>query len=84
MATAFSMVSNDLEDIMKTPESAGNKHEQARDIAEEALEKLVQGKDSEADALIEKAKKIDRTGVEELLEDLEEDAEARGELPAKR
>jgi len=50
------------------------KHEQARKLAEEALEKYATGHPGEADRMVEKAKNIDRSAVVELVEELEEDA----------
>lgn len=50
------------------------RHEQARKLAEGALEKYAAGHPGEADRMVEKAKKIDRTAVVELVEELEEDA----------
>lgn len=51
-----------------------DKHEKALDLTEEALEKLKDGDQAAADALIEQAKALDETAPEEVLHDLEEDA----------
>ncbi len=51
-----------------------DKHEQARDLAEEALEALDEGDEARADALIAEAKKLDKSAVIEVVKDLEEDA----------
>ncbi len=51
-----------------------DKHEQALDLTEEALEKLKEGDQAAADALVEQAKALDKTAPEEVLHDLEEDA----------
>lgn len=51
---------------------ASNKHEQARDLAEDALEALDSGNEKRADALIEKAKKLDPSALEEVVEELDE------------
>jgi predicted transcriptional regulator len=52
-----------------------NKRERAHDIAEEGLDKLIEG-DTEADEkLIDKAKQIDPKSVEELAEEVERDKE---------
>lgn len=59
--------------------ASDDKHEKARELTEQALDKLEQGKESAADALIEQAKKIDPTAVAEVVEDLDEDAADRGE-----
>ena len=54
-----------------------DKHEAARDLTEQALDKLEQGDDKGADRLVEKAKKLDESAVEEVVADLDEDAAAR-------
>jgi hypothetical protein len=54
-----------------------DKHEKAVDLTEEALGKLADGDQKAADALIEKARKLDRTGPEEVVRDLDEDAARR-------
>jgi phage shock protein A len=51
-----------------------DKHEQARDLGEQALDAMDQGDEAKADALIEKAKQIDKTALEELVQDLDEGA----------
>ncbi len=51
-----------------------DRHEKARDLGEAALGKLAEGREAEADRLIERAKKLDETALEEIVEDLEEDA----------
>ena len=51
-----------------------DKHDKALDLTAEALEKLKQGDQAGADALVEKAKALDKTAPEEVLHDLEEDA----------
>ena len=51
-----------------------DKHEKARDLTEQALEALVEGDETKADELIDKAKKLDRSAVVEVVEDLDEDA----------
>lgn len=48
-------------------------HEQARDLAEDALDKMAHGDDKGADKLIEASRKIDPTAAEEVVQDLEED-----------
>ena len=55
------------------------KHEQARGLTEQALEQYAKGNAKEADKLVEQAKKIDRSAVEEVVQELEEDAAQRGE-----
>ncbi len=51
-----------------------DKHEQARELGEEALEALDKGNEKKADELIDKAKKLDKTALTELVEDLNEGA----------
>ena len=52
-----------------------DKHEKALDLTEEALEKLSDGDEKAADALIEQAKKLDKSAPAEIVKDLDEDAE---------
>jgi uncharacterized protein Yka (UPF0111/DUF47 family) len=59
--------------------SSGEKHDQARGLTEQALEEYAKGNPQEADKLVEQAKKIDRSAVEEVVQELEEDAAQRGE-----
>ena len=54
-----------------------DKHEKARDMTEQALEALVEGDDAKADKLIDEAKKLDRSAVVEVVEDLDEDAASK-------
>lgn len=54
-----------------------DKHEKARDLTEQALDALVEGDEARADKLIDKAKKLDPSAVEEVVEDLDEDAASR-------
>ncbi len=51
-----------------------DKYEHARDLAEQALEALDKGDEAQADALLAKAKKLDKSAVVELVQELEEDA----------
>ena len=53
---------------------ADDKHEQARDLAEEALAALDEGDEARADRLIAEAKKLDKSAVVEVIQDLDEDA----------
>lgn len=50
------------------------RHEKARDLAEDALGELAKGREDKADRLIEEAKKLDQSALEEVVEDLDEDA----------
>ena len=52
-----------------------NKRERAHDIAEEGLDKVVEGDTEAGEKLIDKAKKIDPKAVEELAEEVERDKE---------
>ena len=51
-----------------------DKHEQARDLGEQALDAMDKGDEAKADALIDKAKKLDKTALEEVVAELDEDA----------
>ena len=59
--------------------TSSEKHDQARGLTEQALEQYAKGNAKEADKLVEQAKKIDRSAVEEIVQELEEDAAQRGE-----
>jgi uncharacterized protein HemY len=50
-----------------------NKRERAHDIAEEGLDKLIEGDTEAGEKLIDKAKQIDPKAVEELAEEVERD-----------
>ena len=52
-----------------------NKRERARDIAEEGLDKIIEGDSQTGEKLIDQAKKIDPKGVEELAEEVEREKE---------
>ena len=52
----------------------GERHEKARDLAEDALGALAKGQEGKADRLIEEAKKLDESALEEVVQDLDEDA----------
>ena len=56
---------------------ADDKHTEALDLTDQALEKLVAGDEAAADELIAKAKKLDPSAPKEVLQDLDEDAETR-------
>jgi hypothetical protein len=51
-----------------------DRHEKARELAEDALGELAKGQEDKADRLIEEAKKLDESAVVEVVQDLEEDA----------
>jgi uncharacterized protein HemY len=52
-----------------------NKRERAHDIAEEGLDKLIEGDTEAGEKLIDKAKQIDPKAVEQLAEEVERDKE---------
>ena len=52
-----------------------NKRERAHDIAEEGLDKLIEGDTEAGEKLIDHAKKIDPKGVEELAQEVDRDKE---------
>ena len=52
-----------------------DKRERAHDIAGEGLDKIIEGDKEAGEKLIDKAKKIDPKGVEELAEEVERDKE---------
>ena len=49
-----------------------DKHDQAIELTEQALEAIHDGDDKKADALINQAKKLDPSAPEEVVKDLEE------------
>lgn len=64
-------------------EKTGSEHDEARDLAEEALGAYAKGDEKKGDALAEQAKTIDRSAVVEVIEDLDEDAAVTGEVPGQ-
>ena len=52
-----------------------DKRERAHDIAEEGLDKIVEGDTETGEKLIDEAKKIDPKAVEELAQEVERDKE---------
>ena len=52
-----------------------NKRERAHDIAEEGLDKVVEGDEEGGKKLIDEARKIDPKAVEELAEEVESEKE---------
>ena len=52
-----------------------DKRKRAHDMAEEGLDKMVEGDRKTGEQLIDKAKKLDRSAVEELAEEVEKDKE---------
>jgi predicted transcriptional regulator len=52
-----------------------NERERAHDIAEEGLDKLIEGDTEAGEKLIDQAKQIDPKAVEELAEEVERDKE---------
>ncbi len=56
------------------PKLDQNSHEKARDLAEKALDEYAKGDQAKGDKLAEQAVQIDRSAVEEVVQDLDEDA----------
>lgn len=52
-----------------------DKRERAHDIADEGLDKIIEGDTETGEKLIDKARKIDPKGVAELAEEVERDKE---------
>ena len=50
------------------------KHDQAVELTEQALEKLVNGDEKAADSLIKQAKSLDPAALVEVVQDIDEDA----------
>ena len=51
-----------------------DKHERARDLAEQALERYAKGDRKQGDKLAEQAVETDRSAVEEVVAEIDEDA----------
>jgi uncharacterized protein HemY len=49
------------------------KHERAHDMAEKGLDKVVEGDKKTGEKLIDKAKKLDPSAVDELAKEVEQD-----------
>lgn len=60
-----------------------DKRERARDIAEEGLDRLIEG-DEKGKELIEEAKKLDSDAVAELAEEVERDREQAGRFTGRQ
>lgn len=60
------------------------KHEQAHDMAEEGLDKIVEGDRKTGEKLIDKAKKLDPGAVDELAREVEKDKEEAERYNQKR
>ncbi len=56
----------------------GEAYDKARDLAEAALGEYAKGDDKTGDKLAQQAVKTDKHAVEELVEELDEDAEVTG------
>jgi hypothetical protein len=66
-------IAQTLEALMAKPDE---KHEQARSLAEDALAEYAKGNRDKADRLADTAVDTDRAAVEEVVADLDEDAES--------
>ena len=62
---------------------AADRHERARNLAEGALDQYASGRDEEGDRLLDEAERLDPSAVEEVAEELEEDAGADPEAARK-
>lgn len=61
-----------------------NKREQAHDIAEEGLDKAVEGDVEEGKALIDQARKIDPKAVDELADEVQREKEKAEQFIQKK
>jgi hypothetical protein len=52
---------------------AENKHDKAHDLAEQGLEKVIEGERKEGEKLVEEARKLDPEAVQEVAQEVEED-----------
>lgn len=62
-------------------QSAGNRHDRAREETEKALDAMVQGDDKRASEHVRQARRIDEAAVREVLDDLNEDADSDHSIP---
>lgn len=53
-------------------------YDEARTLAEEALGFYARGERDTADRMVERAAELDRSAVEDVVRELDEDADARG------
>ena len=58
----------------ENPKQEQDPHEKARDLAEQALDEYAKGDDAKGDKLAEQAVRIDRSAVEEVVQDIDEGA----------
>ena len=56
-------------------------HEKARSLAEAALEAFAKGEDKRGDDLAAQAAELDRSAVEEVVQDLDDDAASNHDVP---
>ena len=61
-----------------------DKHDKALDLTEKALDAMEGGDEKKADQLIDQAKKLDQSAVEEVVQDLEEAATSSVEVSEKK
>jgi uncharacterized protein HemY len=61
-----------------------NKRERAHDIAEEGLDKIIEGDKESGEKLIDRAKKIDPKAIEELAQEVERDKETADRFVGKK
>ena len=52
---------------------AEDKHDKAHDLAEQGLDKMIEGDRKEGEKLVEQAKKLDPEAVQEVAREVEED-----------
>jgi uncharacterized protein HemY len=53
--------------------ASNENHDKAHDMAEEGLDKMVEGDTQQGEKLVEQAKKIDSAAVNEVAKEVEED-----------
>jgi hypothetical protein len=61
-----------------------NKRDRARDIAEEGLDKIVEGEEEKGHKMIDQEKKLDPKPVEELAQKIEKDKEDAARFVRKK
>ena len=75
-------MSDQRKEASKNPgQDNDEQHETARQMTEDALTEYVKGDQQKGNKLVEEAKRTDPSAVEEVLQDLDEDAEADHNVP---
>ena len=61
-----------------------NKHDRARDLAEDGLDRAIEGDERNGRRMIDEAKKLDPEAVEEIAEEVEREREKAENFTGKK